>query len=113
MGKTLRRMNWRSRHELAGACAAFRAVSPFPVRSLAAPEKLLPGVARSDHASFWLQGYPALMVTDTAFNRNPNYHAATDTPETLDYPRMARVVHGLSDMLAKLAAVEVREAGGS
>ena len=46
---------------------------------------------RSDHAPFWRAGLPALMWTDTAEFRNPNYHRPTDTPETLDYEFMAEV----------------------
>jgi Zn-dependent M28 family amino/carboxypeptidase len=47
---------------------------------------------RSDHAPFWDEGYPALMITDTANYRNPNYHQPTDTPETLDLPFATDVV---------------------
>jgi hypothetical protein len=60
-------------------------------------------VAASDHWSFWKQGYPALMVTDTAPYRYPHYHKATDTPEKLDYERMARVVTGLTGVVEDLA----------
>lgn len=74
--------------------AAMRAASPLPVHSLNAPAAT-PGVALSDHASFWAAGYPGVMITDTAFFRNPNYHSATDTPATLDYARMAQVVDGV------------------
>src|SRR5262249_19717517 len=48
-----------------------------------------PGADLSDHRSYWPAGYPAFMVTDTAFLRNANYHCATDTADTLDYERMA------------------------
>ncbi|MCR5887168.1 M28 family peptidase [Hymenobacter sp. J193] len=48
----------------------------------------------SDHRSYWEYGYDALMINDTAFLRNPNYHLASDTIETLDFPRMAEVVNG-------------------
>jgi hypothetical protein len=44
------------------------------------------------------------MVTDTAYNRNPHYHRASDTPDTLDYERMARVTLGLAGALRELAA---------
>ena len=66
-----------------------------PVRSIDAPE-LIPGIDASDHASFWRAGVRAAMVTDTAWYRNPRYHTARDTPETLDYERMARVVNGIA-----------------
>ena len=49
----------------------------------------------SDHSSFWDQGFPALMVTDTAFLRNPNYHLPSDTMETLDFEFMRKVVRGI------------------
>ena len=65
------------------------------VRSIDAPE-LIPGIADSDHSSFWRRGVRAAMVTDTAWYRNPRYHTARDTPDTLDYARMARIVDGLA-----------------
>ena len=66
----------------------------LPVRSMNAPA-FVPGVDFSDHLNFWGQGWKAVMITDTAFHRNPNYHEPTDTPETLDYARMAQVVTGV------------------
>ncbi len=66
----------------------------MPVYSINAPA-IVPGVDLSDHWGFWQHGLPAIMVTDTAFLRNPNYHLPTDTPDTLDYDRMALVVDGL------------------
>jgi len=65
------------------------------VRSIDAPE-WIPGIGASDHASFWSEGVRAAMVTDTAWYRNPRYHTARDTPDTLDYPRMARIVEGMA-----------------
>lgn len=94
--------NLRSRRQLREAVAAFRACSAFPCESLAAPA-IVPGVAWSDHSSFWRAGYPAVMVTDTAFYRNPHYHSPLDTPEKLDYARMAEVVAGLAGMLRRCA----------
>lgn len=73
---------------------AMRRASPLPVHSIAAPRSL-PGVELSDHASYWDVGYRAVMITDTAFFRNPNYHTAQDTADTLDYARMAMVVRGV------------------
>ena len=52
-------------------------------------------IENSDHLNYWRQGYRAVMVTDTAWARNPNYHTARDTPETLDYLRMVGVVEGV------------------
>lgn len=56
---------------------------------------IVPQTRRSDHASFWDQGYPAMMVTDTAFLRNPHYHKASDRIETLDLDFLTGVCHGL------------------
>jgi len=56
---------------------------------------IIPGVDFSDHRSFWKFGYDAVMITDTAFYRNPQYHGAGDVPGILDYDRMAEVVIGL------------------
>ncbi len=76
--------------------------SPLDVRSIRAP-RWVPGVDFSDHASYWNAGYPAVMVTDTAFYRNPHYHTARDTPATLDYARMADVVQGVYAAVLRLA----------
>jgi Zn-dependent M28 family amino/carboxypeptidase len=65
--------------------------SSLPVRSTNAPRSL-PGIDFSDHANYWDLGYPAVMITDTAFYRNKNYHQHTDLADTLDYKRMAMVV---------------------
>jgi len=81
----------------------FRKHAQFPSEGVAAPA-FVPGIMRSDHASFRDQGFPAFMVTDTAYNRNRHYHRATDTPETLDYERMARVTIGLAAVLRDLAS---------
>jgi hypothetical protein len=66
----------------------------LPVRSINAPTAV-PGVDFSDHLNFWRHGWNAVMITDTAFFRNPNYHQVTDTAETLDFERMAHVVTGV------------------
>lgn len=81
---------------------AMRAASPLPVQSLAAPASL-PGIGLSDHASYWRAGFTAVMVTDTAFHRNPNYHTAADTADTLDYARMAQAVQGVHAAVLDLA----------
>lgn len=80
----------------------FRANAEFPCEGGALPE-FLPGINWSDHWSFWRTGYPAVMVTDTAPFRYPHYHAAEDTPDKLDYDRLARVVDGLRHLIADLA----------
>ena len=94
--------NLRSRAALRRLARAFAAHSDFPLQTLVSPS-LVPGVAWSDQLSFWRQGYAAVMVTDTAFYRYPHYHQTTDTPEKLDYARMASVVDGLAKALAELA----------
>ena len=71
-----------------------QSAAQIPVYSLNAPV-FIPEAGFSDHRSFWEFGLPAVMVTDTAFLRNPNYHQPTDLPATLDYARMAEVVKGL------------------
>ena len=82
---------------------AMRGATPLPVRSVNAPG-FIPGIDFSDHLAYWNQGYPALMVTDTAFYRNPRYHTADDLPDTLDYRRMALVVDGLAAAVRAIAA---------
>jgi Zn-dependent M28 family amino/carboxypeptidase len=76
---------------------AMKEVEGLPVEFLAVPGRgeALPPVRLSDHSSFWDHGYPALMVTDTAFLRNPHYHQSSDTPETLDYAFLAKVTAGV------------------
>jgi hypothetical protein len=81
---------------------SFRRHARFPSEGAALPA-IVPGVGWSDHWSFWQVGYPALMVTDTAPFRYPHYHTAGDTPDRLDYDRMARVVDGLRPAIAELA----------
>lgn len=65
-----------------------RSASDLPIHSIAAPSSL-PGIDFSDHRNYWEHGYPAVMISDTAFYRNKNYHTADDTPETLNYQKMA------------------------
>ena len=81
---------------------AFRARTPFPLQSAAVPEAI-PGVGWSDHWSFWQAGYPAMMVTDTAPFRYPWYHTAEDTPEKIDYDKLAHLVDGLEAVIEALA----------
>ena len=63
----------------------------------------VPGVDFSDHYSFYKEGFRAVMITDTAFYRNPHYHMGTDTAETLDYGSMAQVVLGLTEAIVDLS----------
>jgi Zn-dependent M28 family amino/carboxypeptidase len=80
---------------------AFMKNSEFPVESINTVGAV-PGVDFSDHRSFWKCGYPAFMITDTAFFRNPHYHARSDLPGTLNYERMAELVRGLFKAFAEL-----------
>jgi Zn-dependent M28 family amino/carboxypeptidase len=84
------------------AIGSFRKNAAFPSEGVAAPG-FIPGVTWSDHWSFRRQGYAAIMVTDTAFYRYPHYHLPSDTPDKLDYERMARVTLGLAAMLRELS----------
>jgi len=97
--------NLTSRTLLHDVIASFRRHAEFPSEGVAAPA-FIPGVNWSDHWSFWQEGYPALMVTDTAPYRYPHYHTMQDTPDKVDYERLARVVTGLHKMLRDLAQVE-------
>ena len=79
-----------------------RGARSMPLFSICLPEKINE-IRLSDNRSFWDQGYPALMLTDTSFLRNPNYHRATDTPDTLDYQRMTEVTIGVASALRFLS----------
>ncbi|MCZ6478871.1 MAG: M28 family peptidase [candidate division NC10 bacterium] len=94
--------NFSSRRLVRRAIGTFREHTRFPSEGLAAPEWVT-GVGWSDHWSFWQEGYPAIMVTDTALFRYDHYHTPQDTPEKLDYARTARVVSGLTRVVADLA----------
>ena len=59
---------------------------------------------RSDHVPFWKHGVPAIMLCDTVHLRNTNYHQRTDTPDTLDYDRLAAVTDALADLVGRMAA---------
>ena len=80
----------------------FMHAADLKAESFSAPS-FVPGVDLSDHRSFWKHGFKALMVTDTALYRNPNYHGPGDLAETLDYSRMAEVVMGLRMTVMELA----------
>jgi hypothetical protein len=73
---------------------AMAGASTLPIYSMNAPASI-PGVDFSDHLNYWHVGYPAAMISDTSFYRNPHYHTDADTPEKLNYPKMAQVVEGL------------------
>ncbi len=94
--------NWSSRSLNKRAIAVFRDRASFPSEG-GSPPGWLPGVGWSDHWSFWQEGYRAVMITDTATFRNPNYHTPQDRAGTLDYDRMSRVVEGVEAVVTDLA----------
>jgi hypothetical protein len=94
--------NFGSRWLVRESIGAFRASTAFPSQGAALPG-WIPGVGWSDHWSFWQYNYPAIMVTDTAVYRDPNYHRPTDVVSNPSYESMARVALGLLEVIAHLA----------
>lgn len=95
-----------SRSLLAAFQGAAEAAAPeLPLVTVTSPLRgwLIWNTRRSDHASFWDRGWPALLLTDTSFLRNPHYHGASDTVDTLDLAFMARVVRGVAAAVRELA----------
>ena len=84
---------------------SFKKNAHLPVETLFVPFNgwILPDTRLSDHSPFWDAGLPAVMITDTAFFRNPNYHSPQDTFDTLDYLFMAELVKSLLVTLKKLS----------
>ena len=78
-------------HEVVGG---FRRHAQFPTIGGTAPDSI-PGIGWSDHWAFWMVGYPAIMITDTALFRYRDYHMPTDTPEKVDYAKLARITLGI------------------
>ncbi len=103
--------NYRSRDFLTSSIAAFRKSATLPSEGITAYD-CFRDVSRSDNNSFWAHGYPGYMVTDTANFRNPNYHLPTDTIDTIDYGRAARVVSGIKAMLVEMAGLKPVKKGG-
>jgi Zn-dependent M28 family amino/carboxypeptidase len=95
--------NLRSAGLLRAALKSFRRATSLPAAGAAAPASI-PGIAWSDHWAFWQFGYRALMLTDTAPYRYPYYHTAEDTPEKLDYDRLARACTGIAAIVNDLAS---------
>lgn len=81
---------------------SFRQQTQFPSEG-GALWGLIPGVGWSDHWAFWKEGFPAVMVTDTALFRYPAYHSNADRPELVQDERMARVVSGLQAVITEMA----------
>ena len=97
--------NLNSRQLVRKSLGAFRRHTQFPSEGTAAPGWVT-GIGWSDHWSFWGQGYKAIMVTDTALFRYRYYHTPEDTPEKIDYNRLARVTTGLAEVITELANAE-------
>jgi Zn-dependent M28 family amino/carboxypeptidase len=98
--------NERSKELLEKVCQSFRAHVPrLPLEFLVVPGngEGMEEVRLSDHSTFWDQGVPALMITDTAFLRNPNYHLPSDRMETLDFEFMRKVAIGVYYSILELA----------
>ncbi|MCI5222697.1 MAG: M28 family peptidase, partial [Candidatus Electrothrix sp. AR4] len=95
---------WQDRQLAKTVKRSFNGASDLQALSYSGP--ILFGADLSDHRNYWRHGYPAVMITDTAFLRNPNYHTRKDTAETLDYQRMAKVVDGVLSSVLKLNAEE-------
>ena len=98
--------NWSSSSLLHRFATEMRRVQGLSVETLSVPGNgaVIPAVRLSDHSPFWDAGYPALMVTDTSFYRNPHYHGPTDTLETLDLEFMAKVCEGVIRAVVGLQA---------
>ena len=95
--------NVGSRGLVRRAIAVFRQQAKLPSEGAALPS-FIPGVGWSDQWAFWQNGYPGIMVTDTAPFRYPHYHEATDTPDKLDYDRFALVVSGMEKVIEALVS---------
>ncbi len=78
-----------------------KGTTDLPVYSINAPESV-PGIDFSDHRNYWPYGLNAVMITDTAFYRNKEYHKIGDTLDRLDYNRMSKVVVGVFEAIRKL-----------
>ena len=82
-------------------CRKYKETKQIRAKKFRGP-KALTGIDFSDHLNYWKFGFCALMITDTSFYRNENYHEQTDTMETLDIYRMAKVIDGVFKTLTKL-----------
>ena len=96
--------NVGSRALLRRSVALFRKHAKIPSEGAALPA-FIPGVSWSDQWSFWRNGYPGIMITDTAPFRYPYYHSGSDTPDKLDYDRFALVVSGMQKVIEELDRV--------
>jgi hypothetical protein len=94
--------NMASRGLVERVVGLFREHASFPSEGATVPDEIQ-GIGWSDHWSFWQFGYEALMITDTAPFRYEHYHEPTDTPDRIDYVRLARVVAGIEKVITALA----------
>jgi Zn-dependent M28 family amino/carboxypeptidase len=99
--------NVSSRRLVREVVTSFRNAAEFPSEGAALPG-FIPGVGWSDQWSFWQEGYPGVMVTDTALFRYPYYHTGEDTPDKVRYEPLSRVVIGLEGVVANLAGLPAR-----
>jgi Zn-dependent M28 family amino/carboxypeptidase len=97
--------NHRSRPLLEATASAMRSIPGLPVETMVVPGNgwVFPECRLSDHSPFWDLGYPAVLVTDTSFFRNPHYHQPTDTVETLDLEFFTKVTQGIAAVIERLA----------
>jgi hypothetical protein len=91
-----------SRSLVAEVVKSFRAHTDFPSIGGVAPG-FIPGISWSDHGSFAEYEFQAMMITDTAVFRYPHYHEPSDTPDKLDYERLARVAKGIERVVREMA----------
>ncbi len=91
---------WKAGKFARRAKKKFKATTTIRTKSISAP-KSLAGIDFSDHLWYWYFGFSAIMITDTSFYRNVNYHKKEDTPDKLDYSKMAKVIDGVYRMILK------------
>lgn len=95
--------NWASRKPTRALFKGLKALKSSNIYKKLIPPLKLPGLDWSDHRNYWAEGFPALMLTDTAFFRNKNYHQASDLPPTLDYAKMERLTEDLLKVLLNIS----------
>jgi Zn-dependent M28 family amino/carboxypeptidase len=89
---------WHDHHLARGLKAAINGAGSIQAVSFTGPREMSDA---SDQRNYWSHGWPSVMVSDTAYLRNPNYHTVRDSAETLDYEKMANVVDGIFSFLAE------------
>lgn len=102
--------NTKSRSLVCEVVEQFRTVGRFPSEGVAAPERYS-DISRSDHWAFWQFGCPALMITDTSNFRYPFLHTNEDTPDKLNFEKMARIVCSLIDVIKRLSDPSLHASG--